>query len=214
MPRRPARAPQTNGAPAAESSTRRDEIVRAAVALIRRRGYRGTSLREIARALDVTEPALYYYFKTKEELLFSIYTETQQVALRTVRGIRDDPALSPEDKLRAVIASFTRLVVENEMFAIFFREKDELSPDNWRRITEGEHEFVAAIRGIVEEGVRTKHFRPFDPTVIAFAILGIGAWTYRWFKPHGSRSLDEVIASYQTLLLDGLVPAPPHPPST
>ncbi|MEA2689755.1 MAG: hypothetical protein QOD51_2362 [Candidatus Eremiobacteraeota bacterium] len=204
MPRRPANATRANGDSATDVPSRRDEIFRTAVSLMRRRGYRGTTLKEIARALDVTEPALYYYFKTKEELLFAIYAETQQVALSTVRRIRDSDA-SPEEKLRAVIAEFTQLVAENEMFAIFFREKDELSPENWQSITRGEHEFVDAIRGIVEEGVRAKRFRPLDPTVVAFGILGIGAWVYRWFDPRGKRSLDEVIATYQTLLVEGLV---------
>jgi len=47
-----------------------------------------------------------------------------------------------------VIAEFTRVVTENKMFVIFFREKDELSPKNWKRITRGEREFVGAIRDI------------------------------------------------------------------
>lgn len=151
----------------------------------------------------MTEPAVYYYFDTKEALLFTIYEETLEVALRTVHTIAASTS-SPQDKLRAVISEFAHLVVENKMFAIFFREKDELSPENWAKITKGERDFVAAIAALLEEGMRSGAFRRFDPAVIAFGILGMAAWITRWFRPDGPRTLEDIIETYYQLTVAGL----------
>ena len=171
--------------------------------LISRRGYRGTTLKDIARELRVTEPALYYYFSSKEDLLFSIYLETLTLALDTVRSIRAGPG-DPEQKLRAVISAFTRLVVENKLFVIFFREKDELSAKNWQRITEGEREFTRTIGEIVDDGIRVGVFRPVPAQVVTFGILGMAAWVYRWYDVAGPLSLDQVVDVFADMVVGGV----------
>lgn len=183
--------------------SRRQALRDAAVELISRRGYRGTTLKDIAGELGITEPALYYYFSSKEELLFSIYLETLTLALETVRTIRYGPG-SPDAKLRTVIDAFTRLVVENKMFIIFFREKDELSPENWQRITRGEREFVDTIGDIIAEGVQIGVFKDLPARVVTFAILGMAAWVDRWYRANGPLSLDQVVDVFSELVLGGI----------
>jgi AcrR family transcriptional regulator len=185
------------------SRTRRQALREAAVDLISRRGYRGTTLRDIASELGVTEPALYYYFSSKEALLFSIYLETLTLALETVRAIRHGPG-SPEEKLRKVIDAFTRLVVANRMFIIFFREKGELSPENWQRITQGEREFVGTIGDIVAEGVQAGVFKDLPNRAVAFGILGMAAWVPRWYRPEGPLTLDQVVDVFSELIIGGI----------
>jgi TetR/AcrR family transcriptional regulator, cholesterol catabolism regulator len=200
------KAPAAKAVPAApppELRSRREALFDTAVDLIRRQGYRGTTLRDIAKEFGVTEPAVYYYFDTKEDLLFTIYEETLVVALSTVRVIAASGE-TPQQKLRAVIAEFAHLVVENKMFAIFFREKDELSPDNWAKITQGERDFVGVLAGIIQEGIATGAFRALDPTVVTFGILGMSAWINRWYRPDGGKSLDDIIDTYFELTIGGL----------
>ena len=184
-------------------NNRRRELIEAAVTLISRRGYRGTSLKDIARELGISEPALYHYFDSKEEMLFTIYRDTLNAALEKVRDIRQSGG-TPEDKLRRAIAQFTRVVSEQKMFVIFFREKDELSRASWKRITRGEREFIAAVSDIVAEGVRDGSFKRLPPTVVTFGILGMAAWVYRWFRPGGPLSLDEVIEVFSEMVVAGV----------
>jgi AcrR family transcriptional regulator len=168
-----------------------------------RRGYRGTSLKEIAKELGISEPALYHYFDSKEEMLFTIYIDTLNLSLEKVRGIGQSDG-SPEEKLRRVIAEFTRVVTENKMFVIFFREKDELSPKNWKRITRGEREFVGAIRDIITDGIKDGTFKELPPTVLTFGILGMVAWVYRWFRPDGPLNRDQLIDVFSEMIIDGV----------
>ncbi len=201
--RRAKGSPGSVDPPAVELRSRRQALFDTAVDLIGRQGYRGTTLRDIAKEFGVTEPAVYYYFDTKEDLLFTIYQETLEVALRTARTIAASDA-TPQEKLRAVISQFAHLVVEDKMFAIFFREKDELSPENWSKITSGERDFVATIASVIEAGIATGVFRRFDPTVVTFGLLGMAAWLNRWYRPGGPHSLDEIVETYYEILLAGL----------
>lgn len=186
-----------------DAQARRRQLIDAAVDLIARRGYRGTSLKEIARELGVSEPALYYYFRSKEEMLFTIYMDTLTTALKDVRGIRQGVG-TPEQKLRRAIGRFTQVVTEQKMFVIFFREKDELSHANWTRITRGERRFIAAISAIVDDGIRDGSFKPMPPTVVTFALLGMAAWVPRWFRRSGPLSIDQVIEAFCEMVVTGV----------
>lgn len=186
-----------------DAPNKRRALIEAAVELMSRRGYRGTSLKEIAKELGISEPALYHYFDSKEEMLFTIYIDTLNLSLEKVRGIRQSDG-SPEEKLRRVIAEFTRVVTENKMFVIFFREKDELSPKNWKRITRGEREFVGAIRDIITDGIKDGTFKELPPTVLTFGILGMVAWVYRWFRPDGPLNRDQLIDVFSEMIIDGV----------
>lgn len=186
-----------------DPQSRRRALVDAAAELMCRRGYRGTSLKDIANELGMSEPALYHYFRNKEEILVSIYMETLSVGLQTVRAIRDSEG--PADaKLRRVLAEFTRLVALNKMFVVFFHEKDELSPDNWKMVTRGEREFVATIKDIVIGGVKEGVFKELPPSVVSFGILGMGAWVYRWYRPEGPLPLDKIVDVFCEMIIGGL----------
>jgi AcrR family transcriptional regulator len=198
-----ARERRAKGEPSVELRSRRQALFDTAVELIRRQGYRGTTLRDIAKEFGVTEPAVYYYFDSKEQLLFTIYEETLEVALASVRAIASSDA-TPEEKLRAMIADFAHLVVENKMFAIFFREKDELSPENWKKITKGERDFVGTVASVIDEGIGKGVFRRFDATVVAFGLLGMGAWINRWYRPGGAHTLDDIVETYYQMSIGGL----------
>ena len=69
-----------------DAPNKRRALIEAAVELMSRRGYRGTSLKEIAKELGISEPALYHYFDSKEEMLFTIYIDTLNLSLEKVRA--------------------------------------------------------------------------------------------------------------------------------
>jgi len=203
MPHERARQEAPSDSYGNDAPNKRRALIEAAVELMSRRGYRGTSLKEIARELGISEPALYHYFDSKEEMLFTIYLDTLNLSLEKIRSIRESDG-SPEEKLRRVIGEFTRVVTENKMFVIFFREKDELSPENWKRITRGEREFVAAISDIIADGIKDGTFKELSPTVLTFGILGMTSWVYRWFRPDGPLTLEQLIEVFSEMIIHGV----------
>jgi TetR/AcrR family transcriptional regulator, cholesterol catabolism regulator len=187
-----------------DQMSRKDALMQLAVEIIRERGYDRTTMKDIAIEFGVTEPAVYYYFNSKEELLFTIVKNALELSLQEAKKISNDHTLSPEDKLRRFILNSGLTFSENKLFPIFFREKERLSPEHQEEITEGERQFVNIMNGIYEAGVANGDFKPYHSHVVTFGILGMTAWIYRWFEEKGSLTLTEVLNSYCDIMINGV----------
>ena len=104
----------------------RDQILRTAVDLFRERGYRASTLDDIARRLGMSKASLYGYFRAKDEMLAAISRETIEGFTREL-GLVLRSSLSPEDKLRRVVRQHVRFVIANRSFlTVFFSEEASL----------------------------------------------------------------------------------------
>jgi AcrR family transcriptional regulator len=188
---------------AAGKSDRRQDIFDAAALLMRRRGFVGTTIEEVAKQLAVTKAALYYYVENKEELLYQISTQTLGLALERIGALaRSDAA--PAKKLSEVIDTFVHLVAERpEFFTVYFQEKGHLSREHLRSVTKTERRIVDAVRTIYDEGVAAGKFRKLDPAVATFGLLGLCFWVYQWYRPAGRLSVEQVSAAFQDLAAHG-----------
>jgi AcrR family transcriptional regulator len=158
--------------------------------------------------LDLTKAAFYYYVQNKEELLFQISTQTLELAEARIAAIERSAEL-PEEKLASMIDSFVRLVAERPaFFTVYFQEKGHLAPEHLRTVTRIERKIVGAIERVIREGTAGGAFRAIDPAVAAFAVLGMCFWVYKWFRPAGRSTVDEVSATFQALALRGVQPVP------
>ncbi|WUO22787.1 TetR/AcrR family transcriptional regulator [Streptomyces sp. NBC_00287] len=81
----------TDGTKQRRRGNTRQRIQDVALELFAEQGYEKTSLREIAERLDVTKAALYYHFKTKEEILVSIYDDLTQPILDLIEWGKGQP---------------------------------------------------------------------------------------------------------------------------
>ena len=187
------------------SGPRRQAILDAGALLMRERGFAGTTVEDVTGQLDLTKAAFYYYVENKEELLFQISTQTLELADTRISAIGRSSA--PADrKLGLMIDSFVRLVAERpEFFTVYFQEKGHLAPAHLVTVTKIERKIASALERVVRDGSAAGLFRKTDPAVAAFAILGMCFWIYKWFRPNGRASVDEVSAAFQALGLQGLL---------
>jgi AcrR family transcriptional regulator len=177
-------------------------LVRLASVMLNKSGYEGLSLAEIANVLGITKQALYYYTKSKEDLLFKCYTRALDLA---------EQAYDHSDALGGTgfdkIASFVRfhLNPDAEPYAIL---------DNLGALTEEHRQAISGrakaleqrMRGFIREGVEDGSINPIDPKFAEFWILGSLSWMPKWFKPDGEVSATEVADSFIQLIGDGLRP--------
>ena len=104
----------------------RDQILRTAADLFRERGYRASTLDDIAARLGMSKASLYTYFRGKEEMLATISRETIEGFTREL-GLVLRSDLSPEDKLRRIVRGHVRFVIANRSFlTVFFSEEANL----------------------------------------------------------------------------------------
>ena len=162
---------------------RREQIVKVATRLFSRHGYGGTTLDDIAAEIGFTKPAIYYWFDSKEAILFEIHDRIVRGALDRVAQIRATP-ISAADQLRQVFLSHIETLLDNRAAnEVFSRTQHELSPPRLRTIRRRDGEYESLLREIYAEGVGDGSLRPLDPQVAVGAMLGAVNSMYRWYRP-------------------------------
>jgi len=187
------------------SGLRRQAILDAGALLMQQRGFVGTTVEDVTDQLDLTKAAFYYYVENKEELLFQISMQTLALAEASISAIGQS-SVAPDRQLALMIDSFVRLVAERPaFFTVYFQEKGHLGADHLRTVTRVERKIASALERVLREGMAAGAFRKVDPAVAAFGILGMCFWVYKWFRPAGRSTVDEVSAAFQALALRGVV---------
>jgi len=190
---------------------RRTEILRRAAELFAEQGVANTSMERIATAVGVKREAIYYYFKSRHDILLEVLLPSSKSLLSGMRNIRRTDMNSIE-KLRSAIenhlASFDPTYLEMSIALRehhFFADTSKLSllQDTWNEYSDHWTE-------IVREGQERGEFRDgLDPKMVAYGILGMCNWLSRWFDPSKGTSIDEIIETYFTLASNGLSVVPP-----
>jgi AcrR family transcriptional regulator len=186
---------------------RRDEILDIAVAAFRRKGFAGTSMQDIGRALERTKGSLYYYFPDKEEILFDCHDRALDRILqmaREVRGASRDPA----ERLRGLIEGHVALMVHEFHGTALALELSALGGRRLASVVRRRDKYERILRTVIGEGVRTGAFRPVDPKLSAFAILGSINWIARWYRPRGGAGAEAIGQSFADLHLRALLRHP------
>ena len=188
----------------ANGTDRRIEILKSAAAAFRRRGYHGASVDEIASALDMTKGNLYYYFQNKEEILFACHDYSLDELLSLMDQVRAE-ASRPDDKLRKLILAFIHMMLDELQGTALTLDLQALSPALMKRVIAKRDRFDHGLREIIQQGMDDGLFRPGDPKMIGFAIMGAVNWITKWFDPEGPMSSEDIGQRFADYLVGGLL---------
>jgi AcrR family transcriptional regulator len=188
----------------ANGTDRRIEILKSAAAAFRRRGYHGASVDEIASALDMSKGNLYYYFQNKEEILFACHDYSLDELLSLMDQVRGE-ASSPADKLRRLILAFIHMMLDELQGTALTLDLQALSPTLLKRVIAKRDRFDHGLREIIHQGMTDGLFRPGDPKMIGFAIMGAVNWITKWFDPEGPMTSEEIGQRFADYLVGGLL---------
>lgn len=183
----------------------RADIVGAALKLFEQKGYHGTAVGEIAALAGITKGAFYHHFSSKEELLQLIHDEFSAYQLQSI-----DAALQHGDDPRVQLRHLVYCMVEGiEKYrphvTVFFQERRHLSPQSLARIRRNRDQMERTLVEVFERGVAAGAFRPgLDARATCLGIIGMCAWTYQWFSPHGHLSSQEIADEFAEIVLKGI----------
>ncbi len=192
--RRKAVEPAAGGARASNgrNSTTRRELVESqmyeqAARLFAERGFAGTSLQDIADAMGITRPALYYYVKSKDDLLAKLVTEITEGPAADMRAVAERTDLDPVGKLRAIARLIAvRQASQPVRFRLLVLSEAELPDELARAHERGRRAVLKTLSEVIDGGVVSGQFRPVDPRVAALGVLGLCNWV-AWWIPPGTR---------------------------
>jgi AcrR family transcriptional regulator len=197
------KAPPRGAVRGPRSTRRRAEILRSAAAAFARRGFHGTSVEEIATTLGMTKGSLYYYFRSKQEILFFCHDYSLDLLLELLARVQSSK--SPADaKLRELVEGFVRVIVDDLQGTPLTQDVQALSSELLKRVVAKRDRFDRGLREIVREGMRQGIFDEGDPDLLGFAVLGSINWITRWYSPAGPARSDEIARAYADFVLDGL----------
>lgn len=191
---------------------RRREIVRAAAEVFKRQGYRATNLADIARAAGTDRATLYYYAAGKAELFDEVVSGPVEANTERAEAIRAGADPAPEKLRRLFVELMASYAEHYPLLYVFVQENlSHVEPERaeWaQRMRRLNRRYEDAVVGVVRDGVDegTLSVRG-DPRIVAYGLLGMLAWTNRWYRPGSSDTDARTIAgSFADTVLLGLAP--------
>lgn len=190
-PAEPARS--GNGSSNARRDLVENEIFEQATRLFGERGFAGTSLQDVADAMGMSRPALYYYVKSKDELLAKLVTEITEGPAAELRSVAQQADLDPIGKLRAMARLIVvRRATQPARFRLLIRSEAELPTELAAAHESGRRAVLKTLTSVIDDGIVAGQLRPVDARVSALGVLGQCNWVAWWFHPGGRDSVDSV----------------------
>jgi AcrR family transcriptional regulator len=188
-------------------------ILRTSARIFAEKGYHSTSMRDIARATEVSLAGLYYYCKSKEELLFLIQDNCfGRVHERLLERLRE--TADPVAKLRLVIENHLSFFAANmaEM-KVLSHEADSLAGEMHAHVTGRKQQYTRLVRRILSEVQQAQQQargagqggQKLDLTVATYALFGMMNWIYNWYDPRGKLSVGDLVDNLTRLFLSGFL---------
>ena len=189
----------------AELSPQKQAIIDVARDLFLKYGYEGLSIRDLAEQCGLAKATIYHHFRDKQEIFLSVLAHgVMCMHQRIVEAAADGQ--TPVDKLRAVVAAYTDMLVERRMFFIWSLRANAETEGQLRAFVQTHKDrFLGPLMQIVQEGIDAGVFRAVDVQTSALCLLGMlnATMTYRIMFEEASDSAD-IAAAALDLFLAGI----------
>ncbi|HEX8853348.1 MAG TPA: TetR/AcrR family transcriptional regulator [Pyrinomonadaceae bacterium] len=187
-------------------------ILRTAARIFAEKGYHSTSMRDISRATEVSLAGLYYYCKSKEELLFLIQDNCFGRVLERLEE-RLAETREPLARLRLVVENHLSFFAANmaEM-KVLSHEADSLAGEMHEHVSGQKQQYTRLVRRILHEAQQQQQQSSgetaapkVDLTVATYALFGMMNWIYNWYDPRGKLSVGDLVDNLTRLFLSGFL---------
>lgn len=178
-------------------------IILAAGRAMAQRGFDAMSLDEVARSLHVTKPALYYYVKSKHEILF----ECHKLAFELGAACRAKALAEGKnglEKFLIYIRAYIAGLVDELDGGAAMTEYHHLLPQHQRILQPMRDEYDHFYRGLIVEGIRDGSIAKVDPKMATFFIIGAIRGIHRWYNPRGAMKGPEIADTFAELIRNTL----------
>jgi AcrR family transcriptional regulator len=194
----------TSAGPVRKGEVKQAEILAYSAAVIAEEGYEKASIRKIASAMEMSVSALYYYFSSKEDLLFSIqYDSFDGLVSRLEEKL--DKESDPERKLYVLIENHLEYFLNrlNEL-VICSHEINTLQGEAYDKVFERRRRYYHLALGVVRD-VKTKAKNSALQVPLAtLNLMGMLNWIYMWYDEEKNKSYRVIAREIYNLFLNGI----------
>jgi AcrR family transcriptional regulator len=186
-----------------DPATKREAVLKTAAQLFLEKSYGRTSLNDVADRLNITKPALYHYFRNKEEILLECYRLGTTLIGDTLDNIASHCGTGLE-KVEAFIYSYANVMTINFGRCVMRLDDGDLSSAALAEVRNYKRKIDRRLRSFIQEGIEDGSITPCDPKIAAFAIAGAVNWICQWYEPEGPLSAEEIASQFARTLTQGL----------
>jgi AcrR family transcriptional regulator len=187
------------------SPTKQQVILRHAAQVFGEKGYEGASIRDISRSSGVSLAGMYYYIKSKQELLYQIQLVTFKTILarleKRLKGVTD-----PVEKLRVLVLNhldyFLRHPVEMKVLT---HEADALEGEYRKEVLEVKRRYYELALGIFEEMRKSGTARKLNSRVAVLSLFGMMNWVHTWHRPQVDPQAEALAETMAGMFLSGVL---------
>lgn len=187
-----------------QREAKRHAVLQAAAQLFNERGFHATSLDDIAARLQVTKPTLYYYVKSKDEILLQCVGQGLAMILEGIDASRAAGGQAI-DQLMACMQVYACVVTQDFGMCVIRVGDEQLPPESRKELRRLKSAIDQELRRLVTAGVAEGSIEPCDPKMTAFVIAGALSWIGRWYQPGGKYTPEQVAQQCIATLCNGVL---------
>lgn len=182
---------------------KRDKLLKVAAECFNEKGFSGTSLKDVAKSLGITDAALYYYVKNKEELVFLCYVRALDLGEAALeRAINE--AGTPLEQFELFLRYQIDEVCGEDGPVAIMSEISALSPEHRELVLRRATAHSKRITRIITAGIKDGTMASPNPIASCDAILGALNWIPKWYRPNSDLTSEEISDAFVYTFTRGL----------
>jgi TetR/AcrR family transcriptional regulator, cholesterol catabolism regulator len=198
------RRPREISVPASRFDRRLAEIVTHATDVFCEKGYEGASMRDLSRASGMSLAGLYYYFESKERLLFLIQRHTFSTIVRRLKG-RLEGVSDDEERIRIFILNHLEYFLANQKaMKVLSHEADVLKNGFGAEVAAIKREYYRICVGLLEDLKRAQGLE-FSTRIAVLSLFGMMNWIYTWHNPRVDADAEHLAGEMCDIFLGGVI---------
>jgi len=190
------------------SETRYDrrlaEILIHATDVFCRKGYEGASMRDLSRQSGMSLAGLYYYFQSKERLLYLIQKHTFATIVQRLKS-RLEGVLDPEHRVRVFIQNHLEYFLANQAAMKVLSHEDEVLKNGFgAEVAAIKREYYRICVGLLDELKRERGLQ-FSTRLAVLSLFGMMNWIYTWHNPRVDANAESIASEMGDIFLRGVM---------
>ena len=207
-----AKSPSEKSAPSESlREAKRLSILSAAAKIFNERGYHNTAMADVAEAIGVSKPFLYYYLKDKEDILYEcsrIATEQMHAMLADVRKAE----VTGWQRIEMAFRGYAEIMTTDFGVCLIRNSAPGSLPSKSReKLWAGRRRLNKEIEVFIAQGIADGSIRTCDPKTLSFALFGAFNWMTIWYRANGRLRPATIADNFLDIIARGVVP--PQTPS-
>ncbi len=186
-----------------QSALKRLAILRTAAQLFNQRGFYATSLNDLAKLLNVTKPSLYYYVKSKDDILLQILHHAMG-QIEPAISFAEETGSNGLEKLRLFVGEYVKILTGDFGKCLVLSGTTPLEQESREQVAPAFRRIDQAVRGMIKLGIADGSIAECEPKIAAFSLFGSLHWMTSWYRADGEFGADELGEQIFAIFREGL----------